>query len=182
MNVGLHVNGEHFQLEIDDDELLLDTLRRRLGFMSVREGCGVGACGACTVLVEGQSVSGCLVLAGRCDGKDICTSEGLGADDPVVKSFVEEGALQCGYCIPGFVLMATELLAENPYPDEQAIKTTSKGTSAGAALTLTSCGQCKSLVRGWFDEDRHVARLLRGPSLRTGQSLGVGAPLPGAVG
>lgn len=109
------VNGTAQRLTVPDDELLLDVLRR-LGCTSVREGCGVGACGACTVLVDGKSTSSCLALAVRADGAEITTAEGLPADDPVVSSFVEAGALQCGYCIPGFVMMATELLSENPRP------------------------------------------------------------------
>jgi aerobic-type carbon monoxide dehydrogenase small subunit (CoxS/CutS family) len=110
------VNGITHQLLVEDDELLLDVLRRRLGCTSVREGCGVGACGACTVLVDGASTSSCLALAVRADGAEITTAEGLPPGDPVVASFVEAGALQCGYCIPGFVMMATELLSENPHP------------------------------------------------------------------
>lgn len=121
MIIHLRVNGEDRVLDVADDELLLDTLHRRLDLTSVREGCGVGACGACTVLIDGKSASGCLVLASRCADKEIVTSEGLGAADPVVSSFVDCGALQCGYCIPGFVLMTSELLGENPKPDQQAI-------------------------------------------------------------
>lgn len=114
------VNGITQQLTVPDDELLLDVLRR-LGYTSVREGCGVGACGACTALVGGKSTSTCLTLAIRADGTEITTAEGLPADDPVVRSFVEAGALQCGYCIPGFVMMATELLSENPRPTTEDI-------------------------------------------------------------
>lgn len=109
------VNGIKQQVTVSDDELLLAVLRR-LGYTSIREGCGVGACGACTALVDGKSTSTCLTLAVRADGAEITTAEGLSADDPVVESFVDEGALQCGYCIPGFVMMATELLSENPHP------------------------------------------------------------------
>jgi aerobic-type carbon monoxide dehydrogenase small subunit (CoxS/CutS family) len=115
------VNGIIQQLTVSDDELLLDVLRRRLGYTSVREGCGVGACGACTVLVDGKSTSTCLALAVRADGAEITTAEGLPQDDPVVNSFIEASALQCGYCIPGFVLMATELLSENPRPTPEHI-------------------------------------------------------------
>lgn len=114
------VNGITQRVTAGDDELLLDVLRR-LGFTSVREGCGVGACGACTALVDGKSASTCLALAVRADGTDITTAEGLPAGDPVVNSFTETGALQCGYCIPGFVMMATELLSENPRPTPQDI-------------------------------------------------------------
>jgi aerobic-type carbon monoxide dehydrogenase small subunit (CoxS/CutS family) len=115
------VNGISQEVTVPDDELLLDVLRRRLGYTSVREGCGVGACGACTALVDGKSTSTCLVLAVRADGAVVTTAEGLPHDDPVVSSFVEAGALQCGYCIPGFVMMATELLAENPRPTPKDI-------------------------------------------------------------
>lgn len=114
--IGFTVNGIAQQVTVEDDELLLDVLRRRLGYTSVREGCGVGACGACTVLVDGISTSSCLAPAVRAEGTRVTTAEGLAPDDPVVASFVEAGALQCGYCIPGFVMMATELLSENPRP------------------------------------------------------------------
>ncbi|HEY6497216.1 MAG TPA: 2Fe-2S iron-sulfur cluster-binding protein [Trebonia sp.] len=119
--IELTVNGITQQLNVSDDELLLDVLRRRLGCTSVREGCGVGACGACTVLVDGKSTSTCLALAVRADGTEITTAEGLPQDDPVVSSFIRANALQCGYCIPGFVMMATELLSENPQPAPEDI-------------------------------------------------------------
>jgi aerobic-type carbon monoxide dehydrogenase small subunit (CoxS/CutS family) len=119
--IELRVNGAIERLVVGDDELLLDVLRRRLGCPSVREGCGVGACGACTVLINGASISSCLALAVRADGAEITTAEGLPPDDPVVAAFVAAGALQCGYCIPGFVMMATELLASEPSPDPDAI-------------------------------------------------------------
>jgi aerobic-type carbon monoxide dehydrogenase small subunit (CoxS/CutS family) len=119
--IEISLNGTPERIVVDDGELLLDTLRRRLGCTSVREGCGVGMCGACTVLVNGASISSCLTLAVRADGAEITTAEGLPPDHPVVAAFVEAGALQCGYCIPGFVMMATELLASDPSPDREAI-------------------------------------------------------------
>lgn len=118
--LNFNVNGRDHSIDVRDGELLLDVLRR-LGISSIREGCGVGACGSCTALVDGASVSSCLVLASRCTGAHIQTSEGLSSDDKVVQAFVNAGAAQCGYCIPGFVMMVTELLSENPNPDEQAI-------------------------------------------------------------
>ncbi|NNN19989.1 MAG: (2Fe-2S)-binding protein [Acidimicrobiaceae bacterium] len=120
MNLTLNINGTDHSVEFSDGELLLDVLRR-LGLTSVREGCGVGACGSCTVLIDGHSVSSCLTLASRCENTEIQTSEGLGSSDLVVRAFIDAGALQCGYCIPGFVMMTTELLAENHHPDKQAI-------------------------------------------------------------
>jgi aerobic-type carbon monoxide dehydrogenase small subunit (CoxS/CutS family) len=120
--ITLSVNGRARGVEVGDDELLLDTLRERLGVTSTREGCGVGACGACTVLVSGASVSSCLALAADYDGAEIRTVEGLGADDAVVVAFIEARALQCGYCIPGFVMMTHELLSENPDPSREEIR------------------------------------------------------------
>jgi aerobic-type carbon monoxide dehydrogenase small subunit (CoxS/CutS family) len=119
--IRLTVNGRSYEVPVDDDELLLDVLREKTGAYSVREGCGVGACGACTVLVGGTSVSSCLARAVRYDGTEITTADGLSDDDPVVAAFVEARAMQCGYCIPGFVLMAKELLEENPTPDREEI-------------------------------------------------------------
>lgn len=119
--IGLTVNGVRHRVDVDDAALLLDVLRERIGCLSVREGCGVGACGACTVLVAGTSVSSCLALAVRYDGADITTAEGLDEADDVVAAFTDRGAAQCGYCIPGFVLMTRELLSENPTPARQEV-------------------------------------------------------------
>jgi aerobic-type carbon monoxide dehydrogenase small subunit (CoxS/CutS family) len=119
--VELTVNGRRRRLTVTDDALLLDVLRRDFGLTGIREGCGVGACGACTVLSDGHSVSSCLVRAARCDGANLTTADGLPDDDAVVEAFVAAGAMQCGYCIPGFVLMAHELLAEHPHPSRQQI-------------------------------------------------------------
>jgi aerobic-type carbon monoxide dehydrogenase small subunit (CoxS/CutS family) len=115
------VNGQIHEVRAGDDELLLDVLRDQVGCTSVREGCGVGACGACTVLVSGTSVSSCLARAVRYDGAEITTADGLPREDDVVSAFVDSRALQCGYCIPGFVLMTHELLDENPAPSREEI-------------------------------------------------------------
>jgi aerobic-type carbon monoxide dehydrogenase small subunit (CoxS/CutS family) len=117
----LTVNGRRRTLAVADDALLIDVLRRDFGVTSVREGCGVGACGACTVLVGGSSVSSCLARAARYHNAEVTTADGLPADDDVVDEFVAAGAMQCGYCIPGFVLMAHELLAGNPDPTPRQI-------------------------------------------------------------
>lgn len=120
-DIELVVNGVRRRCSVADDDLLLDVLRRDFDATSVREGCGVGACGACTVLVGGKSVSSCLARAARYDGVDVTTADGLPDNDDVVEEFVAAGAMQCGYCIPGFVLMGHELLAENPSPSRQEI-------------------------------------------------------------
>jgi aerobic-type carbon monoxide dehydrogenase small subunit (CoxS/CutS family) len=126
--VELVVNGLRRRVTVGDDELLLDVLRREFDTTSVREGCGVGACGACTVLVGGlpgtegrRSVSSCLARAARYDGAEISTADGLPEDDDLVESFVQSRAMQCGYCIPGFVLMGHELLESNPAPTHEDV-------------------------------------------------------------
>ncbi|HEY7597066.1 MAG TPA: (2Fe-2S)-binding protein [Actinophytocola sp.] len=119
--ITLTVNGVRHFVDVEDETLLLDVLRDTAGTTSVREGCGVGACGACTVLAGGTSVSSCLALAVRYDGAELTTAEGLDENDDVVSSFVDCNAAQCGYCIPGFLLMSRELLSENPHPTGQEI-------------------------------------------------------------
>jgi carbon-monoxide dehydrogenase small subunit len=110
--ISLTVNGTKRSVEIDERESLLEVLRDKLGLTSVKQGCGVGECGACAVLIDGISIDSCIYLASWADGKDIRTVEGLEVDgklSDVQQSFVDEGAVQCGFCIPGFVISATEL-------------------------------------------------------------------------
>jgi aerobic-type carbon monoxide dehydrogenase small subunit (CoxS/CutS family) len=112
------VNGRVEALRARAHHTLVDVLRDQLQLYGVREGCGVGMCGACTVLLDGEPVSGCLVLAPVADGRDVVTVEGLvdptGELDPVQEAFVRHTAFQCSYCTPGFVLAAKALLAERP--------------------------------------------------------------------
>jgi aerobic-type carbon monoxide dehydrogenase small subunit (CoxS/CutS family) len=115
-DIVLTINGMEHTVKAEDDALLLDVVREAGGCASVREGCGVGVCGACTAVVDGLPISTCLALVGRYHGAEILTAEGLPPDDPVVEAFVEAGAMQCGYCTPGFVLMVRDLLARDPDP------------------------------------------------------------------
>jgi aerobic-type carbon monoxide dehydrogenase small subunit (CoxS/CutS family) len=103
MNVELILNGRAATFEVRSDEMLLEALRRH-GLLSVRETCGIGVCGACTVLVDGETVSGCLTLAATVAGREVTTVEGLDESDPVLRAFNETHAFQCGWCTPGFVL------------------------------------------------------------------------------
>jgi aerobic-type carbon monoxide dehydrogenase small subunit (CoxS/CutS family) len=119
--IPLTVNGTKHQVTVNDSTLLLDVLRDQVGCYSVREGCGVGACGACTILADGISISSCLAVALRYEGAEITTVEGLEENDHVVTAFVDCDAAQCGYCIPGFVMMSHELLKENPQPTHTEI-------------------------------------------------------------
>ena len=119
------VNSQPVSLEIEADELLVDVLRDRLGLTGTKIGCNEGECGACTVIMAGRPVLSCLLPALRAQGQDIVTIEGLGDGDrlhPLQEAFVEHGAVQCGYCIPGFVLSAKALLDRNPQPSREEIK------------------------------------------------------------
>jgi carbon-monoxide dehydrogenase small subunit len=123
--LSLAVNGRTERLEADDADTLLEVLRDGLKLWSVREGCGVGACGTCTVLLDGRPASSCLLLAARVEGREIVTVEGLQRGDrldPVQEAFLEERALQCGYCTPGFVLSVKALLEENAEPSDEEIR------------------------------------------------------------
>lgn len=122
MKLALRVNGTEHEVEARSDESLLAVLRRELGLTSVRETCGIGVCGACTVLVDGTPMSGCLVLAPLVEGRDVTTVEGLGGDDPVLRAFTAAHAFQCGYCTPGMILAAKRLLEENPTPSEEEVR------------------------------------------------------------
>jgi aerobic-type carbon monoxide dehydrogenase small subunit (CoxS/CutS family) len=120
MTVDVVLNGRAAALECEPAEMLLDVLPRH-GLASVRETCRIGVCGACTVLLDGEPVSGCLTMAAQAQGREITTVEGLGGTDPVQRAFVDAHAFQCGWCTPGFVLAARRLLEENPDPDDAEI-------------------------------------------------------------
>jgi len=119
------LNGESTEVEIDSHLILSQLLRDKLELMGTKEGCGMGECGACTVLVDGKSVNSCIFPAMEVDGKSVITIEGLtdaqGKLHPVQKAFIENGAIQCGFCTPGMVLSAKALLDENPKPTEEEI-------------------------------------------------------------
>ena len=125
LNIELKVNGVSRTVEVSPAETLLNVLRDKLGAVEVKNGCGEGDCGACTVLVDGTPMNSCLILAVQADGREITTIKGLGDEDhphPVQLSFVEKGAIQCGYCTPGMVISAKALLDRNPEPDRAEIR------------------------------------------------------------
>ena len=129
--IALTVNGVHHHLRVKPNELLLNILRERLYLTGTKYGCGIGECGACTVLLDGKPALSCLVLAVSADGKDVLTVEGLespgGELDPLQQAFIDHAAFQCGYCTPGILLMSKNLLQENPYPVEDDIRDHLKG-------------------------------------------------------
>ena len=123
--IGLKINGRDERVPIDDADTLLEVLRERFKFWSVREGCGVGVCGTCTVLLDGKPVSSCFLLAARAAGHEILTLEGLSDGEslhPIQQAWVEERALQCAYCTPGFVLSVKAMLEENSDPSDDEIR------------------------------------------------------------
>lgn len=123
--INLRVNGDAYEVLVPPHRPLVDVLRDDVGLTGTKKGCGAGECGACTVLMDGKPVNSCLVLAVQADGKDIVTIEGLAQDDrlhPIQEAFVQHGAIQCGYCSPGMILIAKALLDENPRPTELEVK------------------------------------------------------------
>ena len=123
--ISLKINGEPYEIAIDPRRTLLEVLRTDLGLTGTKEGCDVGECGSCTVLMDGNPVLACLVLAVDARGRDVLTIEGLSVDGqlhPLQKAFVEHGAVQCGYCTPGMILTAKALLERIPQPTEGQVK------------------------------------------------------------
>jgi carbon-monoxide dehydrogenase small subunit len=120
------LNGEPIQIEVEPNLTLLQVLRDKLELTGTKEGCGQGECGACTVLINGKSVNSCIFPVMEVDGKNVITIEGLADVDgnlhPIQRSFIENGAVQCGFCSPGMVLSAKALLDENPKPTEEEIR------------------------------------------------------------
>ena len=123
--ITLQINSQSYSLVVEPDDLLIDVLRDKLGLTGTKLGCGTGDCGACTVLIDNKPVNSCLVLAVSAQGKPIFTIEGMGDADhltPLQQSFIDNGAVQCGYCSPGFLLVAKALLDENPHPTEDDVR------------------------------------------------------------
>jgi carbon-monoxide dehydrogenase small subunit len=123
--INFTLNGASVSADIKPHHNLVELLQTHFGLTGARETCGQGLCGCCTVLVDGRAVSGCLYLAARVDGAVVVTVEGLDAHgklNPVQEAFIETGAFQCGYCTPGFILMANQLLDAHPDPDDDQIR------------------------------------------------------------
>ena len=140
MNLIFELNGKETQIDTREDRRVVDLLREDLGLTGTKEGCGTGECGACTILVDGESRLSCLMVAAQLEGTNVTTVEGL-AETPegtlLLRAFTEEGAVQCGFCIPGMLLAAKALLDENPSPSEAEIR---------AAIAGNLC-RCTGYVR-----------------------------------
>jgi carbon-monoxide dehydrogenase small subunit len=142
ISVTLTINGRDRTLHVPADETLLETLRERLGLTGAKRGCNQGVCGACTVLIEGQPVRGCLSLSANCDGSRVTTIEGLSKGQalaPIQKAFAEAGAVQCGFCSSGMMLTATAFVAEHPQATVDDIR-------AGLAGNLCRCSGYRKII------------------------------------
>jgi len=141
--ISFTLNGEQVSARIASHHSLLEVVRNDFNLYGARESCGQGLCGCCTLIVDGRAVSGCLYLASFADGATVETVEHLDRDnvlDPVQEAFIEEGAFQCGFCTPGFVLMAKQLLDEHPDPDEDRIRDYLSGN-------LCRCGAYPEIIQ-----------------------------------
>ena len=130
MNVSFVLNGEAVEVEAPDNRVLLDLLRDDLGVKSVKKGCENGECGACTVLLDGSPVTSCLVLSPQVEGRAVTTVDGLEDDPFMVKlrqAFLEDGAIQCGFCTPGMLISSYALLKRNPKPTADEVKKAIEG-------------------------------------------------------
>ncbi|MBU5434655.1 (2Fe-2S)-binding protein [Pseudoflavonifractor sp. MSJ-37] len=154
VKVHMTVNGEPVELDVKPYARLLDVLREDLALTGTKEGCGVGECGACTVLVDGENVNSCLVLASSMEGKSIVTVEGISSDEslhPIQQAFLDHHALQCGFCTPGLVMSVKALLDKDPAPSREAIKTAISGN-------LCRCTGYQQVIEAAED----AARAMRG--------------------
>ena len=128
--IKLLVNGQDHEVLVDTRITLVDLLRERMGLTGTNKGCATGECGACTVIMNGDAVNSCLVLAVDADGAEITTVEGLahsGNLDPLQQAFIDEGAVQCGFCTPGMIMVAKDFLRKNPNPSEEDYLTAISG-------------------------------------------------------
>lgn len=152
MELTLRVNGQAHRLKVSPERTLLDMLREELGLVGAREGCGMGMCGACTVLINAQPLSSCLLLAAQAQGVEITTVEGLASLEglhPVQQAFIDHAAFQCAYCTPGFILAAVALLKQQPQPDEETIR-------AYLAGNLCRCGSYNNIVQAVRESAKSV--------------------------
>lgn len=156
--VKLRVNGLEKEVAVEVYQTLLEVIREEFKLFGAREGCGIGMCGACTVLADGKPISSCLMLAALAGGKDLLTIEGLaegGKLHPIQQAFIDHNAFQCAYCTPGFILTTKRLLEENPDPTPEEVR-------AYLAGNLCRCGSYVKIQSAVLD----AAARLRGAAVR----------------
>ncbi len=153
----LTVNGEEHDVEIEPNRLLLEALREDVGLTGTKEGCSIGVCGACSVIVDGRLVSACLTLAAACEGKAIETIEGLAEDGelhPLQRAFVQYGGFQCGICTPGQIMAAKALLDHNPNPTADQVKEWMSANLCRCTGYYKILESVMAVVEGKVDEGR----------------------------
>jgi len=160
--INITVNGEEYHLEVKPNRVLLDVLREDLGLTGTKKGCGLGKCGACTILLDGRPVHSCLLLAAQADRKQITTIEGIATEEPhpLQAAFVTKGAVQCGFCTPGMINTAKALLDVNPNPDEAEIKS----AIAGNLCRCTGYSQIVSAIQSCAASTSDLQAAERGDS------------------
>ena len=159
--IQLTVNGEFEQVDVPSNMTLLQMLREKLARTGTKNGCNAGECGACTVMLDGEPVNSCMVLAVECDGANVMTVEGLAQDqvlDPVQETLIEHGGVQCGFCTPGILISARALLDRKPAPTEEDIR---------AALVGNLC-RCTGYIR-IFDAVKEAAKRQAAMSAKVGR-------------
>ncbi len=164
--VTLTVNGTPYTTEVEPRQTLLEVVRDQLGLTGSKEGCGTGDCGACTMIVEGRQISSCLALAVEMDGRAITTIEGIGSAEhlhPLQRTFIEHGAVQCGFCIPGMIMAAKALLVRNPTPTDEEIRFAIAGN-------LCRCTGYTKIMAAIRDAARELAAAGHRPAGTTGQT------------
>ena len=160
MKIGFKLNEKEIVIHVPPDKRAIDVLREDLGLTGAKEGCGSGECGACTILVDGESKLSCLMLAAQLEGREIATIEGLerdGIPHPIQEAFVEHGAVQCGFCTPGMILSTVDLLKQNPDPDREEIR---KGLSGN----LCRCTGYQKIVDAVEAGANKVNSTIKGPA------------------
>jgi carbon-monoxide dehydrogenase small subunit len=152
--ITLNVNGREYELAVAPERTLTQALRDDLGLLGTKEGCGVGDCGACTVIMDSKPVNSCLILAVQAAGSEITTIEGIATVEglhPIQQAFVELGAIQCGFCTPGMILSAKSLLDANPQPTESEIREALSGN-------LCRCTGYQKIVEAVQDAAKTIRR------------------------
>lgn len=149
MNISFTLNGKDIEANVDPSKRLIDFLRDDLDLTGSKESCGEGECGACTVLIDNQAVNSCLILVGAISNKSILTIEGVTDKDKIQDTLVKHGAVQCGYCIPGFIMSTKALLLNNPHPTKQEIRVAISGN-------LCRCTGYENIVNGIMEISNNV--------------------------
>ena len=153
MNISFDLNGQPVTISVEPNTSLLDAIRDTMGIKSVKKGCEQGECGACTVLIDGAPVTSCLVLAPQVEGRHVTTLEGLEMNPLMIdlrEAFIENGAVQCGFCTPGMLISAYALLRDNPNPSEDDVKTGIEGN-------ICRCTGYTKIIEAILDATERIA-------------------------